>query len=99
MKPTSLSPEFYKNLYNKIINYGFEPETEDDCDCSMEFEHENVYVELVATFDVDFVSTEYGSSYECGSLTGIDGVILTDENSNDVSDIFDYDAFKRCMKR
>lgn len=31
MKPTSLSPEFYENLYNQIINYGFEPETEDDC--------------------------------------------------------------------
>ena len=108
MKPTSLSPEFYEKLYDKIINYGFEPDDEDDCHCNMDFEDfEGFYVNLEATFEVEFVDdsfdhafgTEYGYHYECGNLEDIEAVSLTDEDGNDVSDLFDYDAFFEQFKR
>lgn len=108
MKPTSLSPEFYEKLYDKIINYGFEPNDEDDCHCNMDFEDfEGFYVNLEATFEVEFVDdsfdhafgTEYGYHYECGNLEDIEAVSLTDEDGNDVSDLFDYDAFFEQFKR
>lgn len=107
MKPTSLSPEFYENLYNQIINYGFEPETEDDCHCNMEFEDVNgLYVNLEATFEVNFVDdsfdhafgTEYGYHFEAGNLDDIEAVTLCTED-DDVSDLFDYDAFFEQFKR
>lgn len=106
MKPT-LSPEFYENLYNQIINYGFEPETEDDCHCNMEFEDVNgLYVNLEATFEVNFVDdsfdhafgTEYGYHFEAGNLDDIEAVTLCTED-DDVSDLFDYDAFFEQFKR
>lgn len=108
MKPTSLSPEFYEKLYDKIINYGFEPDDEDDCHCNMDFEDfEGFYVNLEASFEVEFVDdsfdhafgTEYGHHYECGNLEDIEAVSLTDEDGNDVSDLFDYDAFFEQFKR
>lgn len=108
MKPTSLSPEFYEKLYDKIINYGFKPDDEDDCHCNMDFEDfEGFYVNLEATFEVKFVDdsfdhafgTEYGHHYECGNLEDIEAVSLTDEDGNDVSDLFDYDAFFEQFKR
>ena len=107
MKPTSLSPEFYENLYNQIINYGFEPETEDDCHCNMEFEDVNgLYVNLEATFEVNFVDdsfdhafgTEYGYHFEAGNLDDIEAVTLCTED-DDVSDLFDYDAFCEQFKK
>lgn len=107
MKPTSLSPEFYENLYNQIINYGFEPETEDDCHCNMEFEDVNgLYVNLEATFEVNFVDdsfdhafgTEYGYHFETGNLDDIEAVTLCTED-DDVSDLFDYDAFFEQFKK
>ena len=107
MKPTSLSPEFYENLYNQIINYGFEPETEDDCHCNMEFEDVNgFYVNLEATFEVNFVDdsfdhafgTEYGYHFEAGNLDDIEAVTLCIED-DDVSDLFDYDAFFEQFKK
>ncbi len=106
MKPT-LSPEFYENLYNQIINYGFEPETEDDCHCNMEFEDVNgLYVNLEATFEVNFVDdsfdhafgTEYGYHFEAGNLDDIEAVTLCTED-DDVSDLFDYDAFFEQFKK
>jgi hypothetical protein len=107
MKPT-LSPEFYENLYNKIINYGFEPESEEDCCRNMDFEDiDGLYVNLDATFEVNFVDdsfdhafgTENGYHYECGPLSDIEAVTITDDDGNDVSDIFDHEVFKRCMTR
>ena len=107
MKPTSLSPEFYENLYNQITNYGFEPETEDDCHCNMEFEDVNgLYVNLEATFEVNFVDdsfdhafgTEYGYHFEAGNLDDIEAVTLCTED-DDVSDLFDYDAFFEQFKK
>lgn len=106
MKPT-LSPEFYENLYNQIINYWFEPETEDDCHCNMEFEDVNgLYVNLEATFEVNFVDdsfdhafgTEYGYHFEAGNLDDIEAVTLCTED-DDVSDLFDYDAFFEQFKK
>jgi hypothetical protein len=106
MKPT-LSPEFYENLYNQIINYGFEPETEDDCHCNMEFEDVNgLYVNLEATFEVNFVDdsfdhafgTEYGYHFEAGNLDYMEAVTLCTED-DDVSDLFDYDAFFEQFKK
>jgi hypothetical protein len=108
MKPTSLSPEFYTNLYKKIINYGFEPETEDDCYCNMLFEdYDNITVTLDATFEVKFCDDSFdhafGTQHEChletGRLEDVEAVTITDIDGNDLSDLFDYDAFKRCMKR
>lgn len=108
MKPTSLSPEFYENLYNQIINHGFEHETEDDCYCSMDFEDVNgFYVTLDATFEVKFVDDsfdhafgiEYGYHFEAGNLENIEAVTLSDEDGNDMSDLFDYDAFFEQFKR
>ena len=108
MKATSLSPEFYKQLYNEICNYGFEPETEEDCYCSMDFEDfEGFYVTLDATFEVKVIDdsfdhafgTEYAYHLETGILENIEAVSLTDEDGNDVSDLFDYDAFFEQFKR
>ena len=105
---TSLSPEFYTNLFNKIENYGFEPETEDDCYCHMEFEDfEGFHVSLDATFEVKFIDdsfdhafgTEHGYHFEAGALTEISGVELTDEDGNDMSDLFNCDAFWEQFKR
>lgn len=102
MKPTSLSPEFYENLYNEIINHGFEPETENDCHCNMDIEDvDGFFVNLEATFEVNYeddsfdhaFGTEYGYHFECGNLIDIEAVVLSDEDGNDVSDLFDYDAF------
>lgn len=107
MKAT-LSPEFYENLYNEIENYSFEPETEDDCHCNMEFEDfEGFYVNLEATFEVEFVDdsfdhdfgTEYGHHFEANVLTSIEAVTISDEDGNDLSDLFDYDAFWEQFKR
>ena len=108
MKPTSLSPEFYTNLYNKIENYGFEPENEDDCHCSMEFEDlDGFYVTLDVTFEVNFVDdsfdhafgTEYGYHFEAGIITDIEAVTISDEDGNDLSDLFDYDTFWAQFKK
>lgn len=108
MKPTSLSHEFYENLYNQIINQGFEPENEDDCHCNMDIEDvDGFFVNLDATFEVNFVDesfdhafgTEYGYHYETGCLTDIEAVTITDEDGNDVSDLFDYDAFFEQFKK
>ena len=107
MKP-SLSPEFYENLYKKIINYGFEPETEDDCYCNMLFEdYDNITVSLDATFEVVFsddsfdhaFGTHHEYHYEAGRLESVDAVTITYIDGNDLSDIFDYETFRNCMRR
>ncbi len=108
MKATTLPTEFYKELYDKIDNYGFEPDTEDDCYCSMDFEDlHGFYVTLDATFEVKFIDdsfdhafgTEYGYHFEAGNLEDIEAVTLTDEDGNDVSALFDYDTFFEQFKR
>lgn len=107
MRPT-LSPEFYENLYNKIINYGFEPVDEDNCYCNMLFEdYDDITVSLDATFEVIFsddsfdhaFGTQHEYHYEAGRLEDVEAVTITDIDGNDVSDLFDYDAFRNCMRR
>lgn len=108
MKPTSLSQEFYEKLYEEIENYGFEPETEEDSACNMEFEDvEGFYVTLDASFTIKFVDdsfdhafgTEHAYHFETDYLAIIDAVTITDEEGNDLSDLFDYDAFWEQFKR
>ena len=108
MKPTSLSPEFYEKLYEEIENYGFEPETEEDSTCNMEFEDvEGFHVSLDASFTIKFVDdsfdhafgTEHAYHFETDYLDIIEAVTITDEDGNDLSDLFDNDAFFEQFKR
>lgn len=103
MKPTSLSPDFYKKLYNEIIcKYEFSPESTEDTSCYIEAEDfEGFYIEFKATFEVNVIDdsfdhafgTEHGWHIEVGELTDIDEVSMYDEDGNNVSHLFDYDAF------
>lgn len=104
----TLSTEFYNDLYEKIISYGFEPEHEDDCSCNIEIEDfHNLFVSLKATFEVEYVDdsfdhlfgTEYGHHYEANVLSDIESVTLSDEDGNDVSKLFDYDKFFEQFKK
>ena len=112
MKPTSLSPEFYENLYNEIIrDYDFDPDCE-DCDesqCSTYIEVEDFqgfYICLKATYELNIIDdsfdhafgTEYGWHMEVGELIDIDEVSMYD-GDEDVSDIFDCDAFFEQFKK
>lgn len=95
MKPTSLSPEFYTNLYNLIINYGFVPEDADDYKCTMEFEDVNgCFVILEAVFNVQ----EYRDGVITADFEDVDSINLTDEDGNDVTGLFDDETFNRVIK-
>lgn len=112
MKPTSLSPEFYENLYNEIIrDYDFDPECDDaeETQCSTYIEVEDFqgfYICLKATYELNLIDdsfdhafgTEYGWHMEIGELIDIEEVTLCTED-DDVSDLFDYDAFFEQFKR
>lgn len=112
MKPTSLSPEFYENLYNEIIrDYDFDPDCEDaeETQCSTYIEIEDFqgfYICLKATYELNLIDdsfdhafgTEYGWHMEVGELIDIDEVTLCTED-DDLSDLFDYDAFFEQFKR
>jgi hypothetical protein len=112
MKPTSLSPEFYENLYNEIIrDYDFDPDCEDaeETQCSTYIEVEDFqgfYICLKATYELNLIDdsfdhafgTEYGWHMEIGELIDIDEVTLCTED-DDVSDLFDYDAFFEQFKK
>jgi hypothetical protein len=95
MKPTSLSPEFYKNLYNLIINFGFVPEDSDDYKCTMEFDNVNgCCVTLEAVYDV----REYRDGVITADFEDVYSINLTDEDGNDVTDLFDDETFNKVMK-
>ncbi len=112
MKPTSLSPEFYTNLYNEIIrDYDFDPDCEDceETQCSTYIEVEDFqgfYICLKATYELNLIDdsfdhafgTEYGWHMEIGELIDIEEVTLCTED-DDVSDLFDYDAFFEQFKK
>lgn len=103
MKPTSLSPEFYKKLYDEIIcKFEFDPESTEDTSCYITAEDfEGFFIEFKATFEVNVIDdsfdhafgTYHDSHIEAGELTDIDEVFMYDEDDNDVSHLFDYDAF------
>ena len=111
MKPT-LSPEFYENLYNEIIrDYDFDPDCEDaeETQCSTYIEVEDFqgfYICLKATFELNLIDdsfdhafgTEYGWHMEVGELIDIEEVTLCTED-DDLSDLFDYDAFFEQFKK
>ena len=113
MKPTSLSPEFYTNLYDEIIrDYDFDPDYDDaeETQCSTYIEVEDFqgfYISLKATYGLNFIDdsfdhafgTEYGWHMEIGELIDIEEVTMYDEDGNDVSKLFDYDAFFEQFKK
>ena len=113
MKPTSLSTEFYTNLYNEIIrDYDFDPDCDDaeETQCSTYIDVENFqgfYICLKATYELNLIDdsfdhafgTEYGWHMEIGELIDIEEVTMYDEDGNDVSDLFDYDAFFEQFKK
>ena len=112
MKPTSLSPEFYTNLYNEIIrDYDFDPDCEDceEIQCSTYIEVEDFqgfYICLKATYELNLIDdsfdhafgTEYGWHMEIGELIDIEDVTMYD-GDDDVSVLFDCDAFFEQFKR
>jgi hypothetical protein len=97
--------DFYEQLYDKIMDYGFEPDNEDDTSCSMEIEIGKFTINLTATFEVQVVDnsfdhafgTEYIYDLEAGDLEEIEieGIWFYDEDDNEieVSDQFDEKCF------
>ena len=97
--------DFYENFYNKIMDYGFQPEDEDDTHCDMEIEIGKFSVSLSATFEVEFIDdsfdhafgTEYAYHFEAGALESIEDVVIfhydEDDNETEVTDQFDYKYF------
>lgn len=94
--------DFYESLYDKIMDYGFEPDNEDDTSCSMEIEIGKFTINLTATFEVHVVfdhafGTEYIFDLEAGDLEEIEieGIWFYDEDDNEieVSDQFDEKCF------
>lgn len=108
MKPTSLSPEFYKKLYDEIIcKFDFDPEDTEDTSRYIDAEDfEGYYIEFKATFEVNVVDdsfdhafgTEHYAYLEVGELSDIDEVTMYDEDGNNVSKLFDHDAFMEQFK-
>lgn len=108
----TLPADFYQQLYDKIIDYGFEPENEDDNCCDMdEIEIGEFIVSVRATFEVEFIDDsfdhafgiEYRCHFETGALDSIEDVVILhydeDDNDTDVSDLFDEDCFWNQFKR
>ena len=88
MKPTSLSPEFYKKLYNEIIrDYDFDPDVDDidQSQCSTYIEVDDF------AFDHAF-GTEHGYHCEVGGFIDIDEVTMYNGDEK-MDGLFDYDAF------
>ena len=102
----TLPADFYQQLYDKIMDYSFEPENEDDSWCGMdEIEIGNFMVYVRATFEVEFIDdscdhafgTEYAYHFEAGDLKSIEDVVIfhydEDDNETEVTDQFDYKYF------
>jgi len=108
----TLPADFYQQLYDKIMDYCFEPENEDDSCCDMdEIEIGDFMVSVRATFEVEFIDdsfdhafgTEYAYHFEAGALKSIEDVVIfhydEDDNETEVSDQFDYKYFWNQFKR
>ena len=101
----TLPTDFYQQLYDKIMDYDFEPENEDDNCCSMEIEIGKFTINLTATFEVHVVDnsfdhafgTEYIYDLEAGDLEEIEieGIWFYDEDDNEteVTEQFDEKCF------
>lgn len=108
----TLPADFYQQLYDKIMYYGFEPENEDDNCCSMEIEIGKFTINLTATFEVHVVDnsfdhafgTEYIYDLDAGDLEEIDieGIWFYDEETDveaEMTDQFDDKHFWNQFKR
>lgn len=100
----TLPANFYEQLYNEIMGYGFEPENEDDKTCNMEITIGDFTVDLDATFDVHIVDdsfdhafgTEYAYHLEVGELDYIEVHHIChcdDEHDTDVTELYSEDKF------
>lgn len=98
--------DFYEQLYDKIMDYGFEPDNEDDTSCSMEIEIGKFTINLTATFEVHVVDnsfdhafgTEYIYDLEAGDLEEIEEVVITYDDDDlteevELTDQFNYEFF------
>lgn len=98
--------DFYEQLYDKIMDYGFEPDNEDDTSCSMEIEIGKFTINLTATFEVHVVDnsfdhafgTEYIYDLEAGDLEEIEEVVITYDDDDlteevELTDQFDEKCF------
>ena len=107
--------EFYKKLYDEIINYAdenYSPQDEDDCYCNMEVQVGNFTVELDATFEVEYIDDSFDHAfgtyhdyhYEAGYLEEISIIDIWESNEeNDledkVTDLFDEEKFWEQFKQ
>ena len=107
-----LPVNFYEQLYNEIMGYGFEPENEDDKTCNMEITIGDFTVDLDATFQVNVVDnsfdhafgTEYIFDLEAGDLEEIEinNIWFSDDDSeleDDVSELFNEKIFWEQFKQ
>lgn len=78
----SIPADLYVKLYNKIIDYGFEPESEEETSCYMEIEIGKFRINLFANFDVNVVDESFSHEFgveerwglEVGELSEIEEV-------------------------
>lgn len=98
MENRNLLPgNFYRKLYEEIMNYGFCPKDEADCVCPMGFDIGDFYIEVDALFNVEYDGNEM-FSLQAGELEDISGISITfhDEINGydvDVTNQFRYEAF------
>lgn len=99
-----LPANFYERLYDSIMDYGFDPEDEDEKTCSMEIEIDNFIVDVDATFNVYIednsfdhaFGTEHIYDLAVGELEDIEVTQMwysDDESDTDVTDLFDEKKF------
>ena len=101
-----LPSDFYERLYESIMDYGFDPEDEDEKTCAMEIEIDNFVVDLEATFNVELIDdsfdhafgTEYAYHLEVGELEDIAVYHIwhyddEDNNNTDVTELYSDDKF------
>lgn len=100
-----LPDNFYESLYDQIMDFGFDPEDEDEKTCAMEIEIDNFVVDLEATFNVELIDdsfdhafgTEYAYHLEVGELEDIAVYHIwhydDDDNDTDVTELYSDDKF------
>ena len=108
-KDINITVDLYKQLYNKIKNYEFCPESENDTSCFMEIEIGKFMFNVRATFEVNVVDESFSHAFgieeqwrlEVGELDGIEDVQVWyyDEETDyeaKVTDLFDESRFWSC---
>lgn len=105
-KNITIPADFYQQLYNEIMGYGFEPEDSGDTTCEMEIEIGNFSVCLNATFELEYVDdsfshefgVEKGHHFEASELCDIDDVVICYDDDDleeevELTEQFDYKYF------